>query len=180
MTSLLVARVKRRISELAKSAERDPDAHSLEHRTLTEKELRAAERRLGFGLPTPLRLLYLQVGNGGYGPSYGLLGLVGGALQEDGCDAVTMYESNRKTWPEDPHWRWPEKLLPVVHLGCAMFFCVDCSDERGMVLWFEPNPHEDGEAWDDSFIPLNRSFEDLMSGWARGEKTTEVLEAAGR
>ena len=89
-----------------------------------------------------------------------------------------MYESNRETSPEDPHWRWPEQLLPVVHLGCAMFFCVDCSDEHGMVVWFEPNTHEDGENWDDSFIPLSRSFEDLMIGWARGENTAEVLEAA--
>jgi hypothetical protein len=34
-----------------------------------------AETRLGFSLPTLLRELYLLVGNGGFGPEYGLWGL---------------------------------------------------------------------------------------------------------
>jgi hypothetical protein len=33
------------------------------------------EKRLGFALPTFLRRLYLEVGNGGFGPGYGLLGI---------------------------------------------------------------------------------------------------------
>ena len=121
------------------------DAYDLVNPSLSEGEIADAEKRLGYKLPGSLRSLYAHVGNGGYGPSYGLLGLVGGAKQEDGCDAVAMFESYRAPDETDPLWGWPEKLLPVVHLGCAMFFCVDATTDDGMVVWFEPNPHEDGK-----------------------------------
>ena len=39
---------------------------------VSESDLVRAEALLGFGLPPLLRQLYLHVGNGGYGPGYGL------------------------------------------------------------------------------------------------------------
>ena len=38
-------------------------------------EVDAAEAVLGFSLPLFLRALYIEVGNGGYGPGYGLIGV---------------------------------------------------------------------------------------------------------
>jgi len=175
---LFAQAVRRHVVQLGKSG--GDDAYSLAHRPLAERDLAAAEKRLGFKLPSALKALYTRVGNGGFGPTYGLLGLVGGAHQEDGNDAVTMYEYFRELLPNDPHWQWPEKLLPVVHLGCAMFFCVDCSDDDGMVVWFEPNPHEHGKAWGDAFFPLGRSFRDLMTGWIGGEDVMQMFESARR
>ena len=35
----------------------------------------AAERRFGHAFPSLLRRLYLEVGNGGFGPGYGIIGL---------------------------------------------------------------------------------------------------------
>lgn len=32
-------------------------------------------------------------------------------------------------------------------LGCAMYACVDCHGEQGMVLPFEPNPGDPDVAW---------------------------------
>ncbi len=43
----------------------------------TAKELHAAERAIGFELPELLRAIYLKVGNGGFGPEYGLVGITG-------------------------------------------------------------------------------------------------------
>lgn len=161
------------------TAEDTEDAYCLEHARLSDTEIAAAQGRLGFRLPPDLSELYREVGNGGYGPSYGLLGLVNGALQEEGCDAVALYESFRHMDPDDPHWQWPKKLLPVVALGCAMYFCVDCSDDNGMVVWFEPNGHEFGTSWAPAFVPLGRTFGHLMRGWANGEDVSTVLESAG-
>ena len=45
------------------------------HPPVTPSGLDDAERRLGFRLPKLLGRLYLQVGNGGFGPDYGLLAL---------------------------------------------------------------------------------------------------------
>ncbi len=142
---------------------------------LTEEQMGAAESELDFRLPVFLRRIYTEVANGGFGPSYGLLGLKGGMLNEEKCDAVAQYVGYRELDPSDPHWRWPKALLPVGHLGCAMYLCVDCVKPDGPVTWFEPNPHEDGESWDDSFIPFADSTLDWIAAWVRGEDLFDRL-----
>lgn len=142
---------------------------------LSEEQITAAEAELGFRLPATLRRVYREVANGGFGPSYGLLGLKGGLLNEDRCDAVGRYLGYREPCPDDEHWHWPEGLLPVGHLGCAMYLCVDCSQEDGPVIWFEPNPHEKGKPWDDSFIPLAASTETWLRAWLDGEDLFDKL-----
>jgi hypothetical protein len=161
----LVARVKERAGTIA-------------YPPLSEREIVSAERRLGFALPPSLRALYARVGNGGYGPAYGLLGLVGGELQEDDLDTVGVYERARIDDAEDPEWSWPEKLLPVLSLGCAMFFCVDCSSSRGDVVWFEPNGHGPGTAWHHAFIPLGLRCDEMMLRWVAGDDELSLMAAA--
>ena len=174
----LTAVVAARIRHLQASRSEPEDACSTEHRPLSESELRALEHRLGHALPPSVKELYSSIGNGGFGPAYGLLGLHGGMTQEDGNDAFAQYQLCRRTDAQDPHWRWPEGLLPLVHLGCAMFFCVDCTTPDGSIVWFEPNPHVAGEPWTDSFIPLGMNFETLMRAWADGRDVMEMMESA--
>lgn len=50
----------------------------------TQEQIRESEQLLGFSLPPLLCSLYLQVGNGGFGPGYGIIGAVGGYSLEDG------------------------------------------------------------------------------------------------
>lgn len=143
---------------------------------MTEDELRAVEAILGFALPELLRRLYGEVANGGFGPAYGLLGLRGGALNEDRLDAIGVYLRFRATDAHDPHWRWPERLLPLGHLGCGMFLCVDCTSPDGSLVWFEPNPHEQGAPWDDSFIPFPVDLAGWLQRWLAG--APDLLETA--
>ena len=135
---------------------------------LSDREIAAAESRLGFRLPRLLRAIYGEISNGGFGESYGFLGLVGGPLNEDGLDSVSLYESYRQADPGDVFWHWPEGLLPVCDLGCAMYHCVQCLHEGSPVVWFEPNPHADGSPWDDSFIPFAPSLREYLSAWLDG------------
>lgn len=144
---------------------------------LGEREFAAAESRLGFRLPRLLRAIYGEISNGGFGESYGALGLVGGPANERGQDSVSLYESYREADPGDEHWLWPEGLLPVFHLGCGMYHCVQCLDESLPVVWFEPNPHSDGEPWDDSFIPFCPSLREYLSEWLDGVDLWSKLEA---
>jgi len=44
----------------------------------TAEAVNAAEQAVGFPFPCLLRRLWTEVGNGGFGPGYGLLGLEGG------------------------------------------------------------------------------------------------------
>ena len=175
---LLIRAVRKRIQELQRSGDQD-EASSTDFAPLTARELDAVERRLGHRLPESVRALYGTVGNGGYGPAYGLLGLVGGMTQEEGHDALSQREMYLQPDPSDAAWAWRKGLLPLVHLGCAMYFCVDCTTAEGDVVWFEPNAHDQG-AWDDTFFPLGLTFEALMRTWADGVSTLELMEVGRR
>jgi hypothetical protein len=142
---------------------------------ISSSELQIAETQLGFSVTPLLKQIYTEVGNGGFGPSYGLLGLRGGMKNEDGQDAVALYHSYCEFDPEDTLWKWPSRLLPLAHLGCAMYLCVDCTSSEGPIIWFEPNPHEVGNSWADSFIPLADSTENWLLSWLRGEDLFEKL-----
>jgi len=139
----------------------------------SQKSIAKAEKTIGFNLPPILVCLFCEVGNGGFGPDYGLLGIDGGAGNEDGHDALALYQSFRKPDKSDPFWCWPDNLLPLVHCGCAMFLCVDCATSEGKIVWFEPNPHTFGQSWADSLIPLNCNLEQLMEAWLEGESWFE-------
>ncbi len=135
---------------------------------LSTNEILAAEEALGFQLTPVLRRIYTETANGGFGPSYGLLGVCGGMLNEDGNDATRQYTQYRELDPNDAHWFWPEGVLPLGHLGCAMYLCVDCSRQDGPVIWFEPNAHLDGETWKTSFVPFAHSTEEWLAAWLDG------------
>ncbi|MEW1718525.1 SMI1/KNR4 family protein [Streptomyces sp. NPDC093109] len=95
-----------------------------------------AEAALGFALPPLLAGLYTRVGDGGFGPGYGLLPLEG---------AVTAYAEQRAGGDDD--WGWPEGVLPLADWGCGMLACVDCRSEDAAVLLFEPNADFVESAW---------------------------------
>jgi hypothetical protein len=61
--------------------------------TAEEAEIKQAEAMLGTRLPAPLRNLYLRIGNGGFGPGYGVLGLEGGLRDDRGKTVLDTYAS---------------------------------------------------------------------------------------
>ena len=138
----------------------------------------AAEQALGFALPPVLRRIYLEVGNGGFGPGYGLMGVPGGAVDDTGYHIVDLYQWFREADHEDPAWQWPAKLLPVCYLGCAMYGCVDCGDAKGAVTWWEPNPREPGEPVDLFLIPVAPSLEEWLWAWLHDEDWMGLAYAA--
>jgi SMI1/KNR4 family protein SUKH-1 len=94
-----------------------------------------AEAVLGHPLPSLLRRLYLEVGNGGFGPGYGLLGLAGGHRDDQGRTAIDQYRAWRSRGPTVP-----EGVLPVCHWGCAIYSLVDCRDADVRMWAWDPNP----------------------------------------
>jgi hypothetical protein len=84
-----------------------------ERRTPASQEVvSGAEARLGFSLDPFLRRVYLEVCDGGLGPGYGSLPLMG-------------EESLTSTYASFRCGTWPEKLLPVWDWGGATWSCVD-------------------------------------------------------
>lgn len=134
---------------------------------VSPSDIAEAERRLGFPLPELLRELYTSVGDGGFGPGYGFLGLIKPVTIGDfaGESVVQLYELFRSGDPEDPTWTWPERVLPVLDWGCAIRSCVDCSTSALQVLRDEPYV---------SRVPESLSFEQWLRDWMAGRDLWKI------
>lgn len=140
----------------------------------TAAVVQVTERALGLSLPPLLRELYLQVANGGFGPSDGVIGLPGGAT-EDGRSLAELYGFMCVTPIDDRHWKWPRFLLPILDWGCAIKSCVDCEQAPYAVIRFDPNGHQRGTPWESAFSTESPSLEAWFEDWIRrvGLKTKE-------
>jgi hypothetical protein len=87
---------------------------------LTPAVIDRVETELGFPLPRLLRQLYLQVGNGGFGPAYGLMALTG--VPNPAYEVLGQFRSTRSVVPT-----WPSRLLPICHQGSGTLFCLDAT-----------------------------------------------------
>jgi hypothetical protein len=126
------------------------------------------EKALGFALPPLLRRIYLEIGNGGFGPGYGLIGISGGTPDDSGKTVPAYYRLFRSRRTEDQTWSWPEGLLVICHWGCSIYSCVDCLHPRFRMRVFDPNVHVDHDSWDNSFFEERTSFDDWIGAWADG------------
>jgi hypothetical protein len=141
--------------------------------------LQSAERAIGFKLPGLVGALYLKVGNGGFGPEYGIVGIKGGA-KLDGCTLESCYQNMLKLKKENSVWRWPEHLLPLANCGCGMWSCVDCDYQRlPMIIWDPNNLDEELEGsdaqlnWGNSFWDQGRSAKRWLDEWLAAKPQPE-------
>ena len=166
----LIRAIQQRIQIPSQITDSADAVHAVIHPPASAADIEAAESDLGFALPPLLRELLTTVGNGGFGPGYGLLGVAHGALDDLGKNMLDLYAMFREPNPGDPAWQWPEFLLPVCHLGCAMYVCIDCSKPNAPTIWFEPNPRRDGDPMAPFLIPAAPSLEDWLWYWVRGQE----------
>jgi hypothetical protein len=132
-----------------------------------------------------LRALYSEVANGGFGPGYGFLGVVGGAADEDrGGDLSQLYRFDRENPPQrqessvergQPGWfepfydEWPARVLRVLNWGCAIWSCLDA--RSGQVLRFE---RLQGKRTRDLMIVEADSLEQWLTRWLAGDQLWEM------
>ncbi|MFG3658070.1 SMI1/KNR4 family protein [Streptomyces sp. NPDC047706] len=136
-----------------------------------------AESALGFPLPPLLAQLYMRIGDGGFGPEYGLLPLLDSPPADEPA-AVVQYLANRESVRKDPEWPWPEGVLPISHWGCGMYACVDCLDPHTPVLLFEPNADDAGHAWFVDAPGLTAWLHAWIEGTGWYEESNEGLDLA--
>ena len=133
------------------------------------KTLHSVELEIGFKLPELLRTIYLSVGNGGFGPQYGIVGTRGGS-KLDRRTLETRYKGMIKLEAENSLWRWPKGLLPLASYGCGMWSCVDCEYKKlPMILW-DPNNLDAGLDGDDARLNWGNTF------WDQGQSLRAWLE----
>jgi len=98
---------------------------------VSEEALVALESLLPGPLPRLFRRLYAAIGDGGFGPGYGLLRLAG--VRHEYLRFRRIY-----TW-------WPGGLIPVLEWGCGIFSCLDVAGALTPVLRYDPDV-EEGQA----------------------------------
>jgi hypothetical protein len=74
-----------------------------------------AERILGFRLPELLRRLYIEVGNGGFGPIFGLIPLFAGLMEEGPGEPATTPSPRPSASPSTQ----PDRSGPTPEPGSA-------------------------------------------------------------
>jgi hypothetical protein len=81
--------------------------------TATPEAIIEAENVIGYPLPRLLRRLYLEAGNGGFGPGAGILGVRGGVPDDDWADLVQLHLASQA----DPEFVWPPWLIGIFDWG---------------------------------------------------------------
>lgn len=131
------------------------------------------EREIGFRLPDLLVRLYQDIGNGGFGPGYGLMGLGEGGFTDDISNTADgIYLRWRSDDARRERFHWPKGLLPICHLGCAMYACVEIGTEE--ILIWEPNAWIERQSPKTAIFRTGKTLTDWLSAWAAGERVSSL------
>jgi hypothetical protein len=201
MTNELISRVFARASDPATIHDNTKYwmAMARIHPRATLEQIAATEVAIGFELPRILKEILMRIGNGGFGPGYGLIGVHGGYADFKGEHLV---ELGQELGALD------RKVLPICNWGCGIYSCLDCAKHEAPVSIFNPQTHAlapenlisvsitspSGEVnkvyerehksprpsiktpKDLSLIPHRLSFEDYISDWADGRSLWAEIE----
>ncbi|MEU1727555.1 SMI1/KNR4 family protein [Nonomuraea sp. NPDC005692] len=102
----------------------------------TETAVAEAEEAVGYPLPSLLRRLYLEVGNGGFGPRGGVIGVRGYDFwASDIYPDITASALELRT---EPSGRW-SGMVQLMDWGCGIASLLDCRDPAGAMWGWDPN-----------------------------------------
>ena len=168
MSKPIIQKVSARALSEQIRADRSDVSSSKIFAPLSADQLAETVREIGFK-PSALYVELMQeVGNGGFGPGYGLMGLVGGATNDRGDTAVDLYKVFAQPDPNEPSWKWPQGLLPICHWGCAIYSCIDCTNEEAMVMTWDPNEWEDGTSPTLAICSTEMTLAEWLLAWSDG------------
>lgn len=132
---------------------------------VTVDAMEEAEQSLCFSLPPLLRRLYLEVGDGGFGPGYGFLPLLKDERGDPHDSIVGWYLAAREGDRTDSGWAWPAGLLPACDWGCAIMSCIDGTQAQGPVMAFDDGAREVGESMDRALLATHHSIQEFLHDW---------------
>jgi len=161
----LVALIRQRLSSTRLD---DPTSRRRAFEPASAQAIAEAEQSLDFPLPPVLKQVLLEVGNGGFGPGHGLLGVRGGATDEHGNSMLDLYDGLSATNPDDPGWRWPERLVPLCPWGDSTYSCIDCSVPEGQLVTYDANGYRPGTDLERLFTAQDLAVDAWLRLWTEG------------
>jgi SMI1 / KNR4 family (SUKH-1) len=170
MTAEIVAELRRRAADPHLATDEAARFPSTAAAPLDDGSIARAEAILGRRLPVLLRDAYRLVGDGGFGPGYGIVRLLPDPESSDVESVVGLYTAFCSRDPEDPAWSWPAQLVPFCDWGCAIRSCVDCSTQDGAVVTFDPNVRDLGGPMSNAFAVTHPRIDSWFADWLAGVK----------
>lgn len=161
----LVALIRQRLSSTRLD---DPTSRRRAFEPASAQAIAEAEQSLDFALPPVLKQVLLEVGNGGFGPGHGLLGVRGGATDEHGNSMLDLYDGLSATNPDDPGWKWPERLVPLCPWGDSTYSCIDCSVPEGQLVTYDANGYRPGTDLERLFTAQDLAVDAWLRLWTEG------------
>lgn len=95
-----------------------------------------AEKVIGYPLPSLLRRLYLKVGNGGFGPRGGIIGVRGYDFHQS--DISADIDESAAAFKTEPSGR-RQGMVQLLDWGCCIASLLDCRDPAGAMWGWDPN-----------------------------------------
>ncbi|MFC5187016.1 SMI1/KNR4 family protein [Actinomadura harenae] len=123
----------------------------------SEDEVKEFEAHLGRPLPSLLRRCYLELGDGGFGPAYGL---------EPLRPILRVLREEHPGWPEAWH-PMAKVLLPTCNWGCGITSYVDVSDPANRMWAIDPNPAPQDD-FEVSLFPQHFGLTEWLRRWIDG------------
>jgi hypothetical protein len=126
----------------------------------TPDAVTAAELAIGYPLPPLLRRLYLELGNGGFGPRNDITGV----LDLDGDfhigDIFESLNQSAVAYRDDPDKRMAG-MVALLEWGCAMSTLLDCRDPAGQMWGWDPN----GCCLEHALFSMDITFNGWLADW---------------
>jgi hypothetical protein len=133
----------------------------------TLADVDAAEAAFGFPIPNLLRRLYTEVGNGNWGPSYGLGGIPIGGAEPDANDIVGMYQlcTAPERALECPAAQWPRGLVEIIGRGCVDYELCDFLRPPYPVFLLSGDTWSVEQSVVEALTPVATSLAERLEAW---------------
>jgi len=144
MTNTIIELIRDRISgsgtihDMAEGLSPPPQVYP----AVTTADIEITEGRLGVELPPVLKRIYTEIGNGGFGPGYGLLGVRAELGEDSYYETIDdSFDYMVDTANDRGFDRWPDKIIPICNWGCDIYSFLDCTQPEYPVVLFNPDTH---------------------------------------
>lgn len=175
MADFVIAKLRQRAADPALARDVAAEFPGVAAPPLARRAVTSAEAALGRPLPPLLRELYLSVGDGGFGPGYGLLPLLPRDMPPHIDSIVSIHTALAAIDPDDPTWSWPAHYLPFCEWGDAIRSCIDCASPEGAILTFDPGARDVGQDMSEAFALTHSSLRAWLSDWLAGVKIWDLM-----
>lgn len=136
-------------------------------------ELQNLEEQLGYTLPQLLQQVYLNLGNGNFGPDYGFFSL--NNLNDPQRPTLhEAYQSLHQQAIQDWDWKLPSSMLPFLDWGTDIYSLVDCSTPNAVVYTLDQNLKRENTTWE-SCLWEHTTLLAWLQKWLEGDVTGRAL-----